>query len=94
MRILTPAVRGKCRFCDCSVSAERWGWFAEGWPSPDGYECASAPRVPCPDCWGVGTVPDPSPGAAPTARIPCVNCLGTGEVPGPHWPWRHPPTAV
>lgn len=91
----TRSVRGKCRFCCSSVSRERYGWAGEqGGPEP--YECVAAPPVTCPPCDGLGRLRDEEEsrrlGRDVLARCEC--CRGRGEVPGPHWPWRHPATAL
>ena len=88
-------MRGKCRYCGSSVFAAGYGWASEdGGPEP--YECLAAPPVPCPPCNGIGKVLDEEEsqrlGREVFAR--CSPCRGRGFVPGPHWPWRHPPTAL
>lgn len=87
--------RGKCRYNNhesCSLSGDCW--LGE---STNLFGCVMAPRDPCSNCGGVGTVPltaqelaAEQADAANTVREKrCEPCQGLGSVPGPHWPWRH-----
>lgn len=88
LRTLARPVRGKCRWCDHSVRAARYGWASEYQPD-EPYDCPVGPSVECPPCSGTGVL-EPDEDADDQTPLPCQPCRGTGRVPGPHWPWRHP----
>lgn len=92
---LSAAVRGKCRYCSASVAQAHFGWADEA-GGADPYECLSAPAVQCPPCAGEGRVRDERESLRLGREVfdRCGPCRGRGFVPGPHWPWRHPPTAL
>lgn len=95
MGVFRAAVRGKCRFCDRSVSSEHYGWASED-GDPEPYDCLAAPQVLHSPCDGLGKILDEeeSKRLGRDVFVRCNPCRGSGYVPGPHWPWRHPPTAL